>query len=405
MTRRASGDGSLHLDKARGLWVGRLSLGYDSEGKRIRRSVYAATQREAREKLQHVREAHDAGMRINAGREPTVAQFLDSWLQDAHKPTVRATTYRRDESAIRVHLAPALGRHRLTTLSPQHIERMMQEKAEAGLKPRSIQQMRAVLRAALQQGIRWGLVTRNVAALTAGPRTERQEIPALDRDSALRIVHAVHSDRLEAVVTVALAVGLRQAEALGLRWDDLDLDARTLRVNQTIQRVDGELVSVPPKTAKSRRTIPLPSFAVLALRGHRTRQLEERLQAGEGWSDAGLVFTGARGQALDGPHVTRRFQRILASVCRLCGARESDHAGAADHDFRALPRMRFHDRRHGAASLMLAQGVPLSTISEILGHSGIRITADTYAHLTDELKRDAANAMDAAFGDTAEQAR
>ena len=155
-------------------------------------------------------------------------------------------------------------------------------------------------------------MTRNVAALTAGPRTERQEIPALDRDSALRIVHAVHSDRLEAVVTVALAVGLRQAAALGLRWDDLDLDARTLRVNQTIQRVDGELVSVPPKTAKSRRTIPLPSFAVLALRGHRTRQLEERLQAGEGWSDAGLVFTGARGQALNGPHVTRRFQWILA---------------------------------------------------------------------------------------------
>ena len=117
------------------------------------------------------------------------------------------------------------------------------------------------------------------------------------------------------------------------------------------------------------------------------------------------LFTGARGQALDGPHVTRRFQRILASVCRLCGARESDHAGAADHDFRALPRMRFHDLRHGAASLMLAQGVPLSTISDILGHSGIRITADTYAHLTDELKRDAANAMDAAFGNTAEQAR
>ncbi|MSP23119.1 MAG: site-specific integrase [Dehalococcoidia bacterium] len=192
---------------------------------------------------------------------------------------------------------------------------------------------------------------------------------------------------------------------MGLRWEDLDLDARTLRVNRTIQRVEVVLIAVPPKTAKSRRTIPLPSFAVLALRGHRTRQLQERLHAGEAWSDAGLVFTGERGQPLDGPHTTRRFQRILASVCRVFGGSESGHAGAADHDFRALPRMRFHDLRHGAASLMLAQGVPLSTISDILGHSGIRITADTYAHLTDELKRDAANATDAAFGKTAEQGR
>ena len=378
MTRRASGDGSLHLDKARGLWVGRLSLGYDSEGKRIRRSVYAATQREAREKLRQVREAHDAGMRVSAGREPTVAQFLSTWLTDVHLPRVRPTTYRRDSWVVDRRLIPALGRYRLSDLTPLHVENLMRQMTAAGLTPRTAQHTRSVLRAALNQAMRWGLAQRNVAALAEPPPSKRVEVAHLNAEQASQLLRAVDGDRLEGLVTVALAVGLRQGEALGLTWDAIDLDAGSVAVLRTLQRINGVYEYLPPKTTKSRRTIPLPSIAVQALRRHRTRQLEERLRLGQKWNEQDLVFTGATGQPLYGPYITRRFQRILQQA--------------------GLPRLRFHDLRHSCASLLLAQGVPLSSIQEVLGHTSYAFTRDVYAHLSEELKKDAATAMDRALG-------
>lgn len=178
-------------------------------------------------------------------------------------------------------------------------------------------------------------------------------------------------------MTIALAMGLRQGQALGLTWDAVDVETGSPVVRQTLQRIDGKYQYLPPKTTKSRRTIPLPVLVVQALRRHRTRQLEERLRLGQKWDDRGLVFTGERGQPLYGPNVTRQFQGILEAA--------------------GLPHMRFHDLRHSCASLLLAQGVPLSTIQEVLGHSSHAFTRDVYAHLSEELKRDAASAMDVAL--------
>ena len=157
----------------------------------------------------------------------------------------------------------------------------------------------------------------------------------------------------------------------------MDLETGCLIVRQTLQRIDGKYQYLPPKTTKSRRTIPLPAVVIQALRRHRTHQLEERLRLGQKWDDHGLVFTGELGQPLYGPNVTRRFQGILEAA--------------------GLPHMRFHDLRHSCASLLLAQGVPLSTIQEVLGHSSYAFTRDVYAHLSEELKRDAASAMDLAL--------
>ena len=183
---------------------------------------------------------------------------------------------------------------------------------------------------------------------------------------------------LEPLISVALAIGLRQGEALGLRWKDVDLTKRHVRVQHTLQRVGHEYVLTPPKTAQSRRTIALPAFAIDALLAHRDRQAFERQRAVE-WGDRfDLVFTTVSGHPLHGPTVTKRFQRLLR---------------AAD-----VAPMRFHDLRHSCASLLLAQGVPLSTIMDTLGHSTITTTRDVYVHLGDELRDEAATAMDVALG-------
>jgi integrase len=176
---------------------------------------------------------------------------------------------------------------------------------------------------------------------------------------------------------VALAIGLRRGEALGLSWEDVNFDAGTLRVRRTLQRVDREYRLAEAKSETSHRTIALPAFALAALREHRTRQIEERLAAGPEWTDWGLVFTTATGGPLDGSWVTRHFQKLVAEA--------------------GLPRQRFHDLRHGAASLLLAQGVHPRTVMALLGHSRVSITMELYSHVTAALQRDAADQMERLF--------
>jgi len=184
---------------------------------------------------------------------------------------------------------------------------------------------------------------------------------------------------MEALYTVALALGLRQGEALGLQWGDIDLEARQLRVLRALQRrVDGRIELSEPKTRRSKRTIRMPEAVVVALREHRGRQRRDRLKAGESWLDEDFVFTDEVGRPLDGTRVTKIFQRVLVRA--------------------GLPRLRFHDLRHSAATLLLVQGVPARVVMETLGHSEVGITLNTYSHVVPILEEEAAAAMDRALG-------
>jgi len=187
----------------------------------------------------------------------------------------------------------------------------------------------------------------------------------------------VHGDRLEALYTVALAVGLRQAEALGLRWDDVNLEAGTLSVRMSLQRVGGKYQLVEPKTNRSRRTIKLPQLCVDALLAHKERQENERTILGDAWENWNLLFALEDGSPLSRSSVTHRFQRVLADA--------------------GIPRHRFHDLRHTCATLLLAQGVALRVVMETLGHSQMSTTADIYSHVLPVLMADAADKMNAAL--------
>jgi integrase len=194
-----------------------------------------------------------------------------------------------------------------------------------------------VLRTALSIAVRWDMVSRNVAKLVDRPRLERKPINPLTPDEARRFLAATKGHRLEALFSVALALGLRQGEALGLRWEDIDLAAGTLRVCHQLQRVDGRLVLVPPKTAKGRRTLVMPRLIVDSLREHEKRQVAEKIWAGSRWEETGLVFANRLGGPIQARRVIEQF-----------------HAALTDAGMR---RIRFHDLRHSCATLLLVQGV------------------------------------------------
>jgi integrase len=253
---------------------------------------------------------------------------------------------------------------------------MLNELEAGGLAPRTVQYVHATLRAALKQALKWGLVASNVATLVDGPRVERKETQPLTPENALALLRAVRTDRLEALYSVAMALGLRRGEALGLRWSDVDLERRTINVRVQLQQVKGAgLQLVDVKTSHSRHILDLPDPTVNALQAHSERQTFERRAAKDLWQESGLVFTTAIGTPIEAGNLTRSFQRILKRS--------------------GLPHARFHDLRHTAASLLLAQGCELWEVSKTLGHSGVQITGDIYAHLYPQARRASADRMGA----------
>lgn len=375
MAKRGNLEGSISK-RDDGRWMARMSL---PGGKR--KYFYGDTRAEVAQKLAAATRDRDKGLPI-MGERLTLAQHLDQWLETSVKPSVRPRTYAGYEAHVRIHLGPALGKVALTKLTPQHVQNFLNQKIEEGLTPATALRIRATLRKSLNQALKWGLVSRNVATLIDAPKAKRPRVEPMPPEQARQFLEAVRGDRLEGLFNFVLATGVRQGEALGLRWDDIDLDAGSVIIRRSLQRIGGKSVLSEPKTEGSRRKLPIPPIAVQRLREHRARQNRERLAAGDGWSDLGLVFTTDTGEPLEASGITHRFQRILRRA--------------------GLPKQRFHDLRHAAATYWLLQGIDLQVVKDMLGHSQISLTADTYAHVMPALREDAAARMDALLRGTSQ---
>lgn len=366
--RRGNGEGSFYRRK-NGTWAAAMSL---PDGRR--KFYYGSTRDEVRRKLAAAVHAQDTGTFTDA-RGITVGGFLDQWLDDVVKPSVRQWTYMGYEVHVRLHINPVLGRIALDRLTPMQVQTLLNAKLKEGLSAKSVRGVRATLRAALNHAVRWGLISRNAATAVELPKTRRYDIQPLTPGEARTFLESIRGDRLEALYSVALTMGLRQGEALGLRWPDIDLAMGYIRITKQLQRVSGTLQRVELKTDRSRRTLVLPASILTGLREHRSQQMEERLAAGEQWKESGFVFTTQDGRPLEGTTVTRHFHR---------------HLGRA-----GLSQRRFHDLRHSCATLLLVQGVSPRVVMDVLGHSEIAMTMNTYSHVIPDLRRDAADRMQA----------
>ena len=383
-------------------WRGAMSW-TEPDGTRRRRIVSGRTSEEARANLDALRRDLHLGTVAPKGRAITVAEFLSEWLErDAAR--VRPSTHAVREQHVRCWITPAIGKLTLARLTPADVERMLAEFSKNGrpvtpaestkapsrqrrtAAPRTVAHVRASLRVALGDARRDGLVGRNAAGDARPPRVPYQAIVYLSARQVRRLLLVTSDHEYGPLFAVAVSTGLRQGEILALRWEDVNLEAGRLSVRHALARTAaGDYAVGETKTSKSRRTLPLSQTARDALRRQRTRQDTAWFAAGPAWQDPrgreGTVFTDSVGRPLDPPHVTYAFQKALAAA--------------------GLPRVRFHDLRHSAATIMLSEGVPLAVVSEVLGHSSIAITSAHYAAIVPELLGGAAEAVDRALRGTA----
>jgi len=381
--RRGNNEGSIYQMQD-GRWRAAVTAGRNVYGKPQRKVFTAATRHEVKDQLTDALKDLRLGIPIVTEKQ-TIAQFLTRWLEQSAKPKVRPKTLRTYSDFVKNHISPAIGEIALGKLSPQKVREFLNAKLEAGLSPRTVKHLLVTLRSALAVAVKDGQIPRNVAGLVDPPRARRPDVQAFSPEQARAFLDAVQGSRFEAAFTAAVAVGLRQGEILGLRWDDVDLETGLLSVRGALQRVDKKLVRVEPKSTTSRRTIQLPTVCVASLARHRVNQDLARKWAGALWHETGYVFTTGIGTPVDQRNLLRTYYAITRPK-----PKQKDEKPPQ----LPFPPIRFHDLRHSAATLLLAQGVSPRYITELLGHSQVSFTMQTYAHILPEVQKQVATKMD-----------
>src|SRR5919112_4065131 len=371
---RGNGEGSITRHKKSGLYMACYTV--ETSTSKKRKTVYGKAREEAHQKLVEALSNRNKGL-IFEGEDQVLSVFLDRWLNGSVKGSVKPSTYESYERMIRNHINPMLGHRKLKNLAPEHVQYFYQTKLDDGLAPGTVRLMHGILHGALEQGVKWGIVPRNVCKATIPPKPDPEEIHPLDAEQARRILEAAHGNRLEALYVLAVTAGLRIGELLGLKWEDIDLDAETLRVRRTRSQAKTGPTFTAPKNGKG-RGIRLTRRAVDALKPHKAAQNAERLKLGDLWQDDNLVFCTMGGKPLD-------FQNLRATSFKPL-LKKAD-----------LPDIRFHDLRHTCATLLLSRGHHPKLVQELLGHSSVAMTLDRYSHVLPGMGDQTAAAMEAAL--------
>ncbi|WJK37052.1 site-specific integrase [Solwaraspora sp. WMMA2065] len=396
--RNPNGEGSIYQRASDSRWVGQAYV-LTTDGTRKRKAVYGATWQETHDKLIALKAQSRQGIPI-PDRAWKLADYLPYWLA-GYVADLKPTTARGYESAVRLHLIPALGTKRLDGLQVQHVRTFLGEFRRKCLcctagtdknrpadrqccsagrccahypSARQIQFVHAVLRNALQHAMREELVSRNVAKLVRVPSPRYKVGKGLSVEQARTLIAAAEGHRLYALYVVAATMGLRRGELLGLRWSDLDLDNGTVSIAQTVQRAGGKLHLQDTKTEDSESVLPLPDWTWMVLLDHQQDQQRERNRLAEVWEDHDLVFPSERGTPMEPRNLNRHF--------------------AALRDKAGLPDVRLHDFRHTVVSLLMELGVPPHVVQAIARHADVKITLKIYAHANLDVMRQALGKLD-----------
>jgi integrase len=357
----------------------RIFLGRDATtGKRRYRNVnFHGTKTAAQTRLNSLLRDASLGLLVEPART-RLGEYLDQWLEGAAKVRVRPRTLQGYKELLGRYIRPDLGKERLSKLTPLQIQRTYAGMLDNGLSAKTVRHAHGVLRAALNQAVKWRLLVVNPALVVELPKTRKKEMQALSPEQATRFLAHAANDRLGALFSLALTTGMRPGEYLGLQWKDIDLKKGAVVVRRTlVPQSDGGWEFAEPKTAQSARTIPLPQSVTCALIEHRKEQAEEKLKAGQKYEDHDLVFAGPKGHAIQLRNLVNRHFKPILKQAKLPGT------------------LRLYDLRHSCATLLLAQGEHPKVVSERLGHASITLTLDTYSHVLPTMQQQAADRLEA----------
>ncbi len=369
--RRGKGEGSI-AQRPDGLWVARIDIGHDANGKRIRKAVYGQTKKEVTDRLTKLASQKLDGTLIDTGRM-TVGELLDRWLEDEASSKCATNTTTRYRGIADKHIKPRIGSVKLTLLKPIHVSGMLATMVRETVGARTQGHAYAVCRRAFNIAVKWGMLLRNPCDAITAPKYNRKDINALTVEQATAVLKTSESTAYHALFVLALTTGMRQGELFGLQWEDIDLDRSMLSVRHSLEEVKGALTLKEPKSRSGKRQIALPEFAAAALWSHKRAML-----AG-GLLSRGIVFPSPEGDWLRKSNFARR---VWHAVRKSAGLPEG---------------ITFHGLRHSAATLLLSEGVSVKVIQEMLGHSNVTLTLNTYSHVMPGMQKQAASTFDRLF--------
>jgi integrase len=363
--RRTKGEGTIYKNSS-GSWVAQITL---PNGKR--KTKTSRSQQVVKDWLLDQRQAVKAGIYV-VSDNITVGEFFDRYMTDVAAHKLRPNTIRANASIIKLHVKPEIGHIKLVKLRPNHLQSLYTRKLESGLSKRMVVYIHSVIHVVLKQALIWGLVSRNVSDLVTPPRPKKRTFKTFTPEQVKEFLAAVKGHRWENIYILASATGMRESELLGLRWQDVDIANEVIQVRQIVTYIVGEgLKFSEPKSEKSIRAIPLPGYAVEALKDQKEKHKLLVQFAGKKWQNHDLVFTTYHGKPITPRNLIRHFKQVLKDA--------------------ELPDVRFHDfSRHTHATLLLSAGVHPKVVQERLGHSTITLTLDTYSHVTPTIQKEAA---------------
>jgi len=388
-TRSAQGSGSIR-QRSNGRWEARYTVGHNpSTGTQIRRSIYGSSEKEVLKKLQQVQ----VDIEVGAYTEPqkmTVGEWLEIWLKD-YTMNIKPSTLSSYAHNVNSHIVPALGSIPLQKLNPHTVQgfyntllksgrikqKCHKKEMPDGLSARSVNFIHTVLHMALRQAIKLSYMRVNPTEACILPRVPKREMTILQGEQIPKFIDAASNHSHKALFLTLLFTGIRIGEALGLTWDCVDSSNGIIHIRKQLQRErvkGGQLQLVSLKNDKERKLSP-PTTLFHVLAEHKQKQDEWQYLLEDLWVQSELVFTNDIGGALDNQGVYNAFKRMLS--------------------YNDLPSIRLHDLRHTAATLMLQNGDDYKTLQDALGHHSAGFTLDTYGHVTDKMKKDSADRMEA----------
>lgn len=372
-TRAAQGAGTIR-QRSNGKWEARITIGTNpGTGKPIRRSIYADTQKEARQQMTAILRELDKGT-YQKPSKITVSEWLNEWLTTFCVNKVKLLTFQSYQSIIKNHITPAIGAVELQAVKGTHIQRIYNTMIKAGLSGKTVKNVSAVLHKAFSVALKQGLISVNPCDGAELPKAKRHEIAPLADEEIPQFLAAIEGSPMRNAYALCLFAGLREGECLGLSWKQVDFQRGRITVSQQLQRekVKGGRYYIAPNTKNDKpRTIEPPPIAFEYLRAERVKQIENRLKAGPAWSNPDdLVFTDESGKHYAFFTFYRRFKKLAADIGR--------------------PDARPHDLRHTAATVAIASGADIKSVQDMLGHATASFTLNVYTHTSEQMMKDTA---------------